>query len=104
MAHSEDFRMIPERIISACGRMSANPRFRRRETMATKTDPIQPQAQTQQSGLLDRIAEEQQRAAARYQPVMQPEAVAERYKQLRWYIDNVMTEGIDYGTVPGVEK
>jgi hypothetical protein len=73
--------------------------------MATMTQTAQPSQTTNaKSSLLDSIVEEQHRAAARYQPVMQPEQVAERYKQLKWYIENVMLEGVDYGTVPGIDK
>lgn len=73
--------------------------------MATITQSAAPSAATTaKPGLLDSIVEEQQRAAARYQPVMQPEAVHERYKQLKWYIDNMMLEGVDYGAVPGIDK
>ena len=74
--------------------------------MSTTQQQAQPSAYSQPAptALLDKIVEEQQRAAARYKPVMSPKDAAERYEQIKWYYENVMTEGIDYGRVPGVDK
>jgi hypothetical protein len=62
------------------------------------------EATRSETPLLDQIAAQQAQTAARYKPVLSVTDAQARYEQLRWYIEHVMQEGVDYGRIPGVDK
>jgi len=53
-----------------------------------------------EASLLDRIAEETQRSAARYMPTLSVKQFSEREQMLR-ELKALLVEGIDYGPIPG---
>lgn len=60
---------------------------------------------TVEAGLLDNIVQQQQarqaEIAARYKPVMSVEETIERHRVMNRFIREYLTEGVDYGKVPG---